>query len=125
METPADIRMERTSMFDNTVMATFQTNGTEHKLTSSGPETGIRRRKASKSDAVVGNSGTVEQKNTRDQYMSRKHDNTVLSGVVGMPSAEIRRAAQCFVSAIDQAIALVAATNKIDLLLRDSSVPHT
>lgn len=80
---------------------------------------GMRRRRTTKDNVAV-----EEVRQNPSAGMKRpqlKKMDTVLTGIVGMPSSEIREAAKCFTMAIDQAIALASATSRVDSLLDNAN----
>lgn len=116
---PPIVHMERTHSTESTRPVDSQEIGKPNQPMNTQIESGMRRRRATRGN------NTVEEDQERSiiekkRSINKKMD-TVLTGIVGMPSSEIREAAKCFTLAIDRAIALVSATSRVDSLLHDAS----
>lgn len=116
---PPIVHMERAHSTESTRPVDSQEIGKTDQSMSTHSESGMRRRRATRGNNTVGEDqerSIIERK----RPVNKKMD-TVLTGIVGMPSSEIREAAKCFTLAIDRAIALVSATSRVDSLLHDAS----
>lgn len=118
---PPIVHMERTNATDIVESATSQEVGNTNRNQSMRSQTvsGMRRRRATKDNVIV-DEDREDSTNGKKSSANKKMD-TVLTGIVGMPSSEIREAAKCFTLAVDQALALVSATSRVDLLLHNAT----